>query len=69
MLGRHHHLRPIAGGKRSPVAWLLYLVSHESHHRGRIAQALKPSGVRPPQEVSYGTWGYWGGYELKEPTG
>lgn len=59
--------RSLAGWKRSPVAWLLYLVSHESHHRGQIAQALKQSGVRPPQEVSYGTWGYWGGYELKEP--
>lgn len=61
--------RPLAGWKRSPVAWLLYLVSHESHHRGQIAQALKQSGVRPPQEVSYGTWGYWGGYELKDPAG
>lgn len=59
--------RPIRGWKRSPVAWLVYLVSHESHHRGQIAQALKQSGVRPPQEVSYGTWGYWGGYALKEP--
>lgn len=58
---------PIAGWKRSPVAWLVYLVSHDSHHRGQIAQALKQSGVRPPQEVSYGTWGYWGGYALKEP--
>lgn len=61
--------RPLAGWKRSPVAWLLYLVSHESHHRGQIAQALKQSGVRPPKEISYGAWGYWGGYELKEPGG
>lgn len=59
--------QPITGWKRSPVAWLAYLVSHESHHRGQIAQALKQSGVRPPQEVSYGIWGYWGGYALKEP--
>jgi uncharacterized damage-inducible protein DinB len=59
--------RPIAGWKRSPTAWLVYLVSHDSHHRGQIAQALKQSGVRPPQEVSYGVWGYWGGYPLKEP--
>jgi uncharacterized damage-inducible protein DinB len=58
---------PIVGWKRSPVAWLVYLISHDSHHRGQIAQALKQSGVRPPQEVSYGTWGYWGGYDLKEP--
>jgi len=59
--------RPIAGWKRSPAAWLVYLVSHDSHHRGQIAQALKQSGVRPPQEVSYGVWGYWGGYPLKDP--
>lgn len=59
--------RSLKGWKRSPVAWLLYLISHESHHRGQIAQALKQSGVRPPQEVSYGIWGYWGGYTLKDP--
>ena len=59
--------QPITGWKRSPVAWLVYLISHDAHHRGQIAQALKQSGVRPPQEVSYGTWGYWGGYDLKEP--
>lgn len=59
--------RSLKGWKRSPVAWLIYLISHESHHRGQIAQALKQSGVRPPQEVSYGIWGYWGGYALKDP--
>lgn len=59
--------RPLKGWKRSPVAWAAYLISHESHHRGQIAQALKQSGIRPPQEVSYGTWGYWGGYQLKAP--
>lgn len=58
---------PLVGWKRSPVAWLIYLVSHDSHHRGQIAQALKQSGVRPPTEVSYGVWGYWGGYPLKKP--
>lgn len=58
---------PIAGWKRSPVAWLVYLISHDSHHRGQIAQALKQSGVHPPDEISYGVWGYWGGYPLKEP--
>lgn len=58
---------PLKGWKRSPVAWVAYLISHESHHRGQIAQALKQSGVRPPDEVSYGVWGYWGGYELKRP--
>lgn len=61
--------RPIKGWKRSPLAWITYLVAHESHHRGQIAQALKQSGVRPPDEVSYGVWGYWGGYALKQPGG
>ncbi len=60
---------PLRGWKRSPSHWLAYLIAHESQHRGQIAQALKQSGVRPPQEVSYGVWGYWGGYELKPPSG
>lgn len=55
---------PLRGWKLSPAHWLAYLIAHESHHRGQIAQALKQSGIRPPQEVSYGVWGYLGGYEL-----
>lgn len=53
--------------KRPPVTWLVYLISHESHHRGQIAQALKQSGVRPPEEISYGIWAYWGGAAFKPP--
>lgn len=60
--------RPLKGWKRPPAVWLAYLIAHEAHHRGQIAQALKQSGIRPPQEVSYGTWGYWGGYPLKKPS-
>ena len=56
--------RSIKGWKRSPAVWIAYLIAHESHHRGQIAQALKQSGVRPPQEISYSSWGYWGGYKL-----
>lgn len=32
----------LEGWKTSPAAWLMYPVSRESHHRGQIAQALKP---------------------------
>lgn len=32
----------LKGWKTSPAAWLMYLVFHPSHHRGQIAQALKP---------------------------
>lgn len=60
---------PVQGWKRSPASLLAYWISHEEHHRGQIAQALKQSGVRPPDEVSYGTWGYWGGYALRAPEG
>lgn len=59
--------KPVKGWKRPAVTWLTYLISHESHHRGQIAQALKQSGVRPPDEVAYGVWGYWNGYPLKQP--
>jgi len=65
--GAYEANTPIKGWKRSPAALLTYWLAHEAHHRGQIAQALKQSGVRPPLEVSMGTWGYLGGYELKLP--
>ena len=46
-----------------PVRFLAYLVSHDSHHRGQIARALKEAGMRLPQDVAIKTlwmdW-YWG---------
>lgn len=49
--------------KRSPVRWMSYLISHESHHRGQIAAALRQHGQKLPTEISirllWQDW-YWG---------
>jgi uncharacterized damage-inducible protein DinB len=49
----------IKGFKPHASAFLGYLISHESHHRGQIMLALKQSGHMVPQKIQYGLW-EWG---------
>lgn len=49
----------IKGFKPHAVAFLGYLVSHESHHRGEIGLALGQSGHPLPKKIDYGMW-EWG---------
>ncbi len=53
-----------AGGKVKnfkphAAAFLGYLISHESHHRGQIGWTLKNTGHPLDQKTSYGLWA-WG---------
>jgi len=49
----------VKGFKPHAAAFLGYLISHESHHRGQIALALKQSGTPLDKKVQYGIW-EWG---------
>lgn len=49
----------VKGFRPHATAFLCYLVSHESHHRGQIEWALRHAGVPLPDSVSYGLW-EWG---------
>ena len=49
----------VKGFKPHAPAFLAYLISHESHHRGQIEWALKSAGAPLSDKVSYGLW-EWG---------
>lgn len=49
----------IKGFKPHATAFVGYLISHESHHRGQIMLSLKQSGRKLSKSVSFGIW-EWG---------
>jgi uncharacterized damage-inducible protein DinB len=49
----------IKGFKPHATAFVGYLISHESHHRGQIGMALRMAGFPLDKKVSFGIW-EWG---------
>lgn len=49
----------VKGFKPHAPAFLGYMISHESHHRGQIVLLLKQSGHRLDNKILYGMW-EWG---------
>ena len=49
----------VKGFKPHGVAFLGYMISHESHHRGQAILLLKQSGHRLDNKILYGLW-EWG---------
>jgi uncharacterized damage-inducible protein DinB len=49
----------VKGFKPHVIAFVGYLISHESHHRGQIGWTLKATGHPLDQKTAYGLW-EWG---------
>jgi uncharacterized damage-inducible protein DinB len=49
----------VKGFKPHVTAFLGYLISHESHHRGQVGWTLKHSGHPLDQKTAFGLW-EWG---------
>lgn len=61
VLRRSFETGKIRGFKPHPAAFLGYLISHESYHRGEIGIILTQAGTPLDQKVAYRMW-EWGSH-------
>lgn len=59
MLEKALEVGKLKGFRPHPIAFLGYIISHESHHRGQIVLCLKQSGYPVDKKILFGLW-EWG---------